>query len=123
MQQQSLHRSHQLNHLDQLEAESIFIMREAVAECERPVMLYAIGKDLSVMLHIALKAFHPEPLPFPLLHIDTTWKFKEMIEFRDKAAARLGVRLLVYVNPYGVERAISPFTHGSATYTDIRRRR
>lgn len=94
-------------------------MREAVAECQRPLMLYSIGKDSSVMLHIAMKAFHPGPPPFPLLHVDTTWKFKEMIEFRDTTAAKLGLNLIVHVNPYGLERAISPFTHGSAIFTDI----
>jgi sulfate adenylyltransferase subunit 2 len=108
-----------LNHLQQLEAESIFIMREAVAECERPVMLYSIGKDSSVMLHLAMKAFYPGPLPFPLLHIDTTWKFREMIEFRNRTAATLGLNLIVHTNPEGIERSVSPFTHGSAIYTDI----
>lgn len=108
-----------LNHLRRLEAEAIFIMREAVAECERPVMLYSIGKDSSVLLHIALKAFYPGPLPFPLLHIDTTWKFKEMIEFRDRMASDLGFELIVHINTDGVERGISPFTHGSSIYTDV----
>jgi len=108
-----------LNHLQRLEAESIHIMREAVAECERPVMLYSIGKDSSAMLHIALKAFHPGPLPFPVLHVDTTWKFREMIEFRDRTARELGLQMIVHTNQEGVERAVSPFTHGSAIYTDI----
>ena len=108
-----------LNHLQRLEAESIHIMREAVAECERPVMLYSIGKDSSAMLHIALKAFHPGPLPFPVLHVDTTWKFREMIEFRDRTARELGLQMIVHTNQDGVERKVSPFTHGSAIYTDI----
>ncbi len=105
-------------HLDELEAESIYIMREVVAECERPVMLYSIGKDSSVMLHLALKAFYPEKLPFPLLHIDTTWKFHEMIEFRDRMAKEKGFELLVYSNEEGLKQGINPFDHGSA-YTDI----
>ena len=88
-----------LGHLDRLEAESIHIMREVVAECERPVMLYSIGKDSAVMLHLAMKAFYPSKPPFPLLHVDTTWKFKEMIAFRDQRAKELGVELLVYINP------------------------
>ncbi len=108
-----------LNHLQRLEAESIFIIREAVAECDRPVMLYSIGKDSSVLLHVALKAFHPAPLPFPLLHVDTTWKFREMIEFRDRTAAQLGLNLIVHVNQDGVNRGISPFVHGSAIHTDV----
>src|SRR6185295_1810773 len=106
-------------HLKRLEAESIEIMREVVAELRNPVMLYSIGKDSSVMLHLALKAFHPAPLPFPVLHIDTTWKFREMIEFRDRTASRLGLDLRVHTNAEGLERGISPFTHGSAIYTDI----
>jgi sulfate adenylyltransferase subunit 2 len=108
-----------LTHLARLEAESIHIMREVVAECERPVMLYSIGKDSSVMLHLALKAFHPARPPFPLLHIDTTWKFREMIAFRDETARRLGMDLIVHVNPDGVAMGISPFVHGSALHTDI----
>ena len=108
----------QLSHLDELEAEAIYIMREVVAECEKPVMLYSIGKDSSVMLHLALKAFAPEKLPFPLLHVDTTWKFKEMYEFRDKMAKKYGLEMLVYQNQEGVEQGINPFDHGSA-YTDI----
>ena len=107
-----------LSHLDELEAEAIYIMREVAAECERPVMLYSIGKDSSVMLHLALKAFYPEKPPFPFLHIDTTWKFHEMIEFRDRKAAELGLDMLVYINEDGVRRGINPFDHGSA-YTDI----
>ena len=108
-----------LSHLERLEAESIHIMREVVAECERPVMLYSIGKDSSVMLHLALKAFYPAPPPFPLLHVDTTWKFREMIEFRDQTARRLGLELLVHTNPEGVAQGINPFDHGSAVHTDI----
>lgn len=108
----------QLSHLDELEAEAIYIMREVVAECEKPVMLYSIGKDSSVMLHLALKAFAPEKLPFPLLHVDTTWKFKEMYEFRDKMAKKYGLEMLVHQNQEGVEQGINPFDHGSA-YTDI----
>ncbi len=108
-----------LTHLQRLEAESIHIMREAVAESENPVMLYSIGKDSSVMLHLALKAFFPAPLPFPLLHVDTTWKFKEMIEFRDARVAELGVKLLVHQNPECVAQGINPFTHGSSLHTDM----
>ncbi len=107
-----------LSHLDQLEAEAIYIIREVAAECEKPVMLYSIGKDSSVMLHLALKAFYPEKPPFPLLHIDTTWKFKEMIRFRDRKAVELGIELLVHTNQEGVQKGINPFDHGSA-YTDI----
>ena len=108
-----------MTHLKQLEAESIHIMREVVAEFENPVMLYSIGKDSSVMLHLARKAFYPAKLPFPLMHIDTTWKFKEMIEFRDRVAKEYGFELLVYTNQDGVQKGISPFKHGSALYTDI----
>ncbi len=108
----------ELTHLEQLEAEAIYIMREVAAECEKPVMLYSIGKDSSVMLHLALKAFYPEKPPFPFLHIDTTWKFKEMIEFRDKTAEKLGIEMLTYTNRDGVEQGINPFDHGSS-YTDI----
>ena len=108
-----------LTHLQRLEAESIHIMREVVAECERPVMLYSIGKDSAVMLHLAMKAFYPSKPPFPLLHVDTTWKFKEMIAFRDKRAAELGLDLIVHVNPEGVAQGIGPFTHGSAIHTDV----
>lgn len=108
----------QLSHLDQLEAEAIYIMREVVAECENPVMLYSIGKDSSVMLHLAMKAFYPEKPPFPFLHIDTTWKFKEMICFRDRIAKKLGIEMLVYSNEEAIAEGINPFDHGSA-YTDI----
>ncbi|MGZ2745429.1 sulfate adenylyltransferase subunit CysD [Burkholderia stagnalis] len=108
-----------LTHLERLEAESIHIMREVVAESEHPVMLYSIGKDSSVMLHLAMKAFHPAKPPFPLLHVDTTWKFREMIAFRDATAARLGLDLRVHVNPDGVAHGINPFTHGSAVHTDV----
>ena len=105
-------------HLDELEAEAIYIMREVVAECENPVMLYSIGKDSSVMLHLALKAFYPEKPPFPFLHIDTTWKFREMIEFRDQVPKKYGIDLIVYTNKEGIEKGINPFDHGSS-YTDI----
>jgi sulfate adenylyltransferase subunit 2 len=108
----------ELTHLDKLEAEAIYIMREVAAECEKPVMLYSIGKDSSVMLHLALKAFYPEKPPFPFLHIDTTWKFHEMIEFRDHVAEKYGLEMLVYTNQKGVEQGINPFDHGAA-YTDI----
>jgi sulfate adenylyltransferase subunit 2 len=108
-----------LTHLEALEAESIHIMREVVAECNRPVMLYSIGKDSAVMLHLALKAFYPAKLPFPLLHVDTRWKFRQMIEFRDQMARTHGFDLLVHVNPEGVEKNIGPFTHGSALHTQI----
>jgi sulfate adenylyltransferase subunit 2 len=108
-----------LTHLERLEAESIHILREVVAECERPVMLYSIGKDSAVMLHLALKAFHPAKPPFPLLHVDTTWKFREMIEFRDRRVAELGLELIVHINPEGVARGISPVTHGSQVHTDV----
>ena len=106
------------SHLNELEAESIYIMREVVAECQKPVMLYSIGKDSSVMLHIAEKAFYPEKIPFPLLHIDTTWKFREMINFKEKVARDKGLELITYVNQNGVKQGINPFEHGSA-YTDI----
>lgn len=108
-----------LTHLQRLEAESIHILREVVAECERPVMLYSIGKDSSVMLHLAMKAFYPSKPPFPLLHVDTTWKFREMISFRDQTAARLGLQLIVHVNQDGIAQGINPFTHGSAVHTDV----
>ncbi|MEA2757044.1 MAG: sulfate adenylyltransferase subunit 2 [Aliidongia sp.] len=108
-----------LTHLQQLEAESIHIMREVVAETERPVMLYSIGKDSAVMLHLAMKAFYPSKLPFPLLHVDTTWKFREMIAFRDKIVAQYGLNLLVHINQDGVAQGIGPFSHGSATHTQI----
>lgn len=111
--------SKSLNHLKKLEAESIYIMREVVAEFENPVMLYSIGKDSSVMLHLALKAFYPGKLPFPLLHVDTTWKFREMIEFRDKRVKDLGLELIVHINEEGLKNNVNPFTHGSKKYTDI----
>jgi sulfate adenylyltransferase subunit 2 len=113
------HGMSELSHLERLEAESIHILREVVAECERPVMLYSIGKDSSVMLHLALKAFYPARPPFPLLHVDTTWKFREMIEFRDQTARRLGMELIVHVNQDGLAMGINPFTHGSAVHTDV----
>jgi sulfate adenylyltransferase subunit 2 len=112
-------RSAPLTHLQRLEAEAIHVMREVVAECEKPVMLYSIGKDSSVMLHLAMKAFYPARPPFPFLHVDTTWKFREMIRFRDDTAKRLGIELLVHTNPEGIERGIGPFTHGSAVHTDV----
>mgnify|MGYP006360567255 FL=1 len=108
-----------LTHLQRLEAESIQIMREVVAECEHPVMLYSVGKDSAVMLHLAVKAFYPSKPPFPLLHVDTTWKFREMIEFRDVMTKKLGLDLIVHINPQGIEKGINPFTHGSAIHTDI----
>ena len=108
-----------MTHLRQLEAESIHIIREVAAEFENPVMLYSIGKDSSVMLRLALKAFYPAKPPFPLMHIDTTWKFREMIEFRDRMAREHGFDLLIHTNQEGVDQGISPFTHGSALYTDI----
>ncbi len=108
-----------LTHLERLEAESIRIIREVAAECEKPVMLYSIGKDSAVMLHLALKAFAPGKLPFPLLHVDTTWKFKEMIVFRDNLAKEHGFELIVHTNPEGVAQGVGPFSHGSAVHTDI----
>ena len=108
-----------LNDLQWLEAESIHIMREVVATCARPVMLYSIGKDSAVMLHLARKAFYPGKLPFPLLHVDTTWKFREMIEFRDRTARQLGIDLIVHINENGLAERINPFTHGSAVYTKV----
>ena len=109
----------QLTHLERLEAESIHIMREVVAECENPVMLYSVGKDSSVMLHLAQKAFYPSKPPFPLMHIDTMWKFKEMIEFRNRRAKEVGMELIVHINPEGKADNVGPFTHGSAVHTDI----
>ncbi|MDY6352545.1 sulfate adenylyltransferase subunit CysD [Candidatus Weimeria sp. HCP3S3_B5] len=106
------------SHLDSLEAEAIYIIREVAAECEKPVMLYSIGKDSSVMLHLALKAFYPQKPPFPFLHIDTTWKFKEMIKFRDETAKKYGLNMLVYTNEEGRKKGINPFDNG-ASYTDI----
>lgn len=108
-----------LSHLDRLEAEAIHIMREVVSQCENPVMLYSVGKDSSVMLHLAQKAFYPAPPPFPLLHVDTTWKFSEMITFRNQRAKEVGMELLVHINPEGVKDGVGPFTHGSAVHTDI----
>ncbi len=108
-----------LSHLERLESESIMIMREVVASFQKPVMLYSIGKDSAVMLHLASKAFAPGKLPFPLLHVDTLWKFKEMITFRDQEAVRLGAELLVHVNPEGVAQNIGPVSHGSKIHTDI----
>ncbi len=107
-----------MDHLDELEAESIYIMREVAAQCEKPVMLYSIGKDSSTLLHLALKAFYPEKPPFPFLHINTTWKFHEMIEFRDRIAEKHGIEMLEYINQEGVDAGINPFDHGAA-YTDI----
>ncbi|MBI3823322.1 MAG: sulfate adenylyltransferase subunit CysD [Planctomycetes bacterium] len=107
-----------LTHLERLEAESIHIMREVVAECENPVMLYSIGKDSAVMLHLAMKAFYPSKPPFPLLHVDTTWKFREMYDFRAKMMEKLGLQLHVYINEEGIAKGINPFTHGSAVHTD-----
>ena len=107
------------SHLRRLEAELIEIMREVVAEFRKPVMLYSIGKDSSVMLHLAIKAFHPAPLPFPLLHVDTTWKFREMIAFRNETARRLGLKLIVHVNQEGLDRGINPIASGSALHTHV----
>ncbi|MDD6000147.1 MAG: sulfate adenylyltransferase subunit CysD [Lachnospiraceae bacterium] len=107
-----------MDHLEALEAEAMYIMREVVAECEKPVMLYSIGKDSSVMLHLAMKAFYPEKPPFPFLHVNTTWKFKEMIAFRDKTAKDLGIEMLEYINEEGVRQGVNPFDYGAA-YTDI----
>src|SRR5262245_65792954 len=108
-----------LTHLQRLEAESIHVMREVVAECDHPVMLYSIGKDFSVMLHLAMKAFYPAPPPFPFLHVDTTWKFREMIEFRDAQAREKGFELLIHVNEDGVREGVGPFTHGSNVHTHV----
>src|SRR5258706_15448763 len=111
--------SKKLTHLERLEAESIHIIREVAAECENPVMLYSIGKDSAVMLHVAMKAFYPAKPPFPLLHVDTTWKFRDMIAFRNQMADSLGLQLLVHTNPEGIEKGINPFTHGSGIHTDV----
>ncbi|MBT6482162.1 MAG: sulfate adenylyltransferase subunit CysD [Gammaproteobacteria bacterium] len=108
-----------LTHLKQLEAESIHIMREVAAEFDKPVMLYSVGKDSAVMLHLALKAFYPGKLPFPLMHVDTTWKFKEMIAFRDQQIEKLGLNMIVHINQEGVDAGVGPFTHGSEKHTDI----
>ncbi|MEC9174826.1 MAG: sulfate adenylyltransferase subunit CysD [Pseudomonadota bacterium] len=110
-----------MQHLRRLEAESIHVMREVVAQFRKPVMLYSIGKDSSVMLHLAMKAFYPAKPPFPLLHVDTTWKFREMISFRDQRAADLGLELLVHTNPDGLRDGVGPISHGSAVHTDIMR--
>ncbi|HTF85888.1 sulfate adenylyltransferase subunit CysD [Cellvibrio sp. ARAG 10.3] len=111
--------NYNLTHLKQLEAESIHIIREVAAEFDKPVMLYSVGKDSAVMMHLTMKAFHPGKPPFPLMHVDTTWKFREMIEFRDKRVKELGWDLIVHINQEGVEMGISPFVHGSAKHTDI----
>lgn len=111
--------NYNITHLRQLESESIQIIREVAAEFEKPVMLYSVGKDSSVMLRLAEKAFYPAPIPFPLMHVDTTWKFKEMIEFRDKTAKDLGFELIVYTNPEGLDAGMSPFEHGSEKYTQV----
>ena len=108
-----------MSHLEHLEAEAIHIMREVVAQCENPVMLYSVGKDSSVMLHLAEKAFYPSRPPFPLLHVDTTWKFKEMIKFRDRRAKEVGMELIVHINPEGLAKNVGPFTHSSAEHTNI----
>ena len=108
-----------LSHLERLEAESVHILREVAAEAERPVLLYSIGKDSAVLLHLAMRAFHPAKPPFPLLHVDTGWKFREMIAFRDETAARLGLELIVHTNPDGLRDGVGPFTHGSALHTEI----
>lgn len=108
-----------LAHIQRLEAESMHIMREVVAEAENPVMLYSVGKDSADMLHLAMKAFYPSKPPFPLMHVDTTWKFKEMIQFRDEMVERLGMKLIVHVNEEGVEQGVDPFTHGSSLHTDV----
>jgi sulfate adenylyltransferase subunit 2 len=108
-----------LTHLQRLEAESMHIMREVASECEKPVMLYSIGKDSAVMLHLALKAFYPAKPPFPLLHVDTTWKFREMLSFRDSIVKEIGLELLVHINQEGLARGINPFIHGSAVHTDV----
>ncbi len=109
----------QLTHLEELEAESIHIMREVAAEADNPVMLYSVGKDSAVMLHLAMKAFYPSKPPFPIMHVDTTWKFSEMISFRNKMAEKLGLDLIVHINEDGVKEGIGPFTHGSQVHTDV----
>src|SRR5690606_27646792 len=108
-----------VDHLDRLEAESLHVLREVAAECRRPVLLYSIGKDSSVLLHLLLKAFAPAPPPIPLLHVDTTWKFREMIAFRDRRAAETGVELRVHVNPDGLRDGVGPFTHGASVHTEV----
>lgn len=114
-----MHDEHRLTHLQRLEAESIHIIREVAAQFRNPVMMYSIGKDSSVMLHLAMKAFYPSKPPFPLLHVDTTWKFREMIAFRDRTVAELGLDLIVHINQEGVEQGVGPISHGSAVHTDI----
>ena len=111
--------AHKLTHLEKLEAESIHIIREVAAECEKPVMLYSVGKDSAVMLHLAMKAFYPAKPPFPLMHVDTRWKFRDMISMRDETAKRLGLDLIVHINPEGAAKDVNPFTHGSALHTQI----
>ena len=111
--------SYNLTHLKQLEAESIHIIREVAAEFDNPVMLYSIGKDSAVMLHLARKAFYPGKLPFPLMHVDTTWKFRDMINFRDRKVKEYGLDLIVHKNEDGIKQGIGPFTHGSAKHTDV----
>jgi sulfate adenylyltransferase subunit 2 len=111
--------AHPMTHLEKLEAESIHIIREVAAECEKPVMLYSVGKDSAVMLHLAMKAFYPAKPPFPLMHVDTRWKFREMISMRDETAKRLGLDLIVHINPEGVAKDVNPFDHGSALHTQI----
>jgi sulfate adenylyltransferase subunit 2 len=108
-----------MTHLERLEAESIHIIREVAAACEKPVMLYSIGKDSAVMLHLAMKAFYPAKPPFPLMHVDTTWKFRDMIRFRDETVRKLGLDLIIYINPDGIEKNINPFDHGSALHTQV----
>ncbi|MFK7965011.1 MAG: sulfate adenylyltransferase subunit CysD, partial [Burkholderiaceae bacterium] len=108
-----------MTHLDRLESEAIYILREAVAEAENPVMMYSVGKDSSVMLHLARKAFYPSPPPFPLLHVDTRWKFRQMYLFRDMMAKHSGMKLIVHINPDAIAKNINPFDHGSALHTDI----
>jgi sulfate adenylyltransferase subunit 2 len=111
--------AHQMTHLEKLEAESIHIIREVAAECEKPVMLYSVGKDSAVMLHLAMKAFYPSKPPFPLMHVDTRWKFRDMISMRDETAKRLGLDLIVHINPEGIAKDVNPFDHGSALHTQI----
>jgi sulfate adenylyltransferase subunit 2 len=111
--------AHPMTHLEKLEAESIHIIREVAAECEKPVMLYSVGKDSAVMLHLAMKAFYPAKPPFPLMHVDTRWKFREMISMRDETAKRLGLDLIVHINPEGIAKDVNPFDHGSALHTQI----
>ena len=108
-----------ITHLQRLEAESIHIIREVVATCNNPVMLYSIGKDSSVMLHLAMKAFYPSQIPFTIMHVDTTWKFREMIEFRDRFVVQNNLDLKIHINQEGIDRGIGPFSHGSAVHTDV----